>query len=51
MQHCPAAPCCDTKASSLFMRGDLDTQVNAVIHLQEEWAQELRDANDMLAPL
>jgi hypothetical protein len=22
-----------------------------VIHLQEEWAQELRDANDMLAPL
>jgi len=33
------------------MIGDLDTQVNAVIHLQEEWAQELRDANDMLAPL
>ena len=22
-----------------------------MIHLQEEWAQELRDANDMLAPL
>jgi hypothetical protein len=33
------------------MIGDLETQVNALIKMSDEWNQELRDANDMLAPI